>query len=537
MTAPRPGYALIAVLVVVVVLSLTAYQFVEMMTSEYRAAARTGDTTQAKLSATSAVHYAMAMISDPAAYGNDLGGNPYDAQGVFSDIVVNAGEGRRESRFSVVSSQYVGGPLDNPGSFVTRNGVIDEMGKLNINTLIQLDPTGQVLYDALLKLPNMTEEIADAIVDWVDKDDDTRPAGAEASYYLSLSNAYRTKNGPLNSVDELLFVRGVTAELLHGTDKNRNGVADDGDSGTFTRGWADMITVYGRELNVDNSGALRLYLGESEDMPGLYSKLQSALGQEMADYVMAFKMFTSSTATNTTTTTGTMTMSGSGSVTITVSGASTQPQGTVTGGASELNAAVATAMQGIPVNKKRLKSVLDMYGTQVTLPKLPAEPGMPAPPTVVVPCPLNDPAKMAQYLPLLMDKTTATTNVELIPRLNVVTAPREVLLTVPGMTEEYADKLIEQRATLPSTDPATTSGAWVMTVGGIPPATFKTMEKYITGRTMVYRVQGIGYSGVAGGPVARVEAVFDVNQGAPRILYFRDLGDLDNPRGFQPPAK
>jgi hypothetical protein len=296
-----------------------------------------------------------------------------------------------------------------------------------------------------------------------------------------------------------------------------------------------MITVYGRELNVDNSGALRLYLGESEDMPGLYSKLQNAVGSEMADYVMAFKMYTSSAATAATNVTGTMSMSGSGAMTITISGATTQQPGTVQGGAAELNAAVTTTMQGIPINKKRIKSIMDMYGTQVTLPKLPAQPGMPAPPTVVVPCPLNDPAKLSQYLPLLMDKTTATTNVELIPRLNVVTAPREVLLTVPGMTEEYADKLIEQRATLPSTDPATTSGAWVMTVGGIPPATFKTMEKYITGRTMVYRVQAIGYSGVAGGPVSRVEAVFDVNQGAPRILYFRDLGDLDSPRGFQPP--
>jgi hypothetical protein len=35
--------------------------------------------------------------------------------------------------------------------------------------------------------------------------------------------------------------------------------------------------------------------------------------------------------------------------------------------------------------------------------------------------------------------------------------------------------------------------------------------------------------------VSRVEAVFDVNQGAPRILYCRDLGDLDTPRGFEPP--
>ena len=533
---PRPAYVLVAVLVVIVVLSLTAYQFVDVMSSEYRAASRTADTAQAKLSAASGVYYAVGMISDPATFANDLNGNPFDAPSAFSEVVVNGAEGRRGSKFSIVTSAYTGGGLDNPGSFTTRNGVVDEGGKLNINPLIQLDRTGQVLHDALMKLPNMTEEIADAIVDWVDKDDDTRAAGAESSYYLSLQNPYRAKNGPLNSVDELLFVRGVTADLLHGSDANRNGVADEvGGAAGFTRGWADLITVYGRELNVDATGALRLYVGESEDMPGLYSKLQTAVGADMAAYVMAFKMFTSSTATVSTSTT---TSGGGTTVTVTVSGTTgSSGSNTVIGGTAELTAAVETALAGIPVNKKRIKSLMDMYGTQVTLPKLPAQPGQPAPPTVVVPCPLNDPTRWAELLPILMDKTTATTNVELVPRLNLFTAPREVMLTVPGMTEAFADQLIEKRANLSATDPTVSSGAWVMTAGGVPAATFKTMEKYVTGRSMVYRVHAIGYSGMSGGPVARAEAVFDTNQGAPRILYFRDLGDLDTPRGFDPPTQ
>ena len=65
-------------------------------------------------------------------------------------------------------------------------------------------------------------------------------------------------------------------------------------------------------------------------------------------------------------------------------------------------------------------------------------------------------------------------------------------------------------------------------------ATIQSLEKYITGRSMVYRIHSIGYFG-EGGPTARVEAVVDMNQGAPRILYFRDLTDLDTPRGFDPP--
>ena len=56
-------------------------------------------------------------------------------------------------------------------------------------------------------------------------------------------------------------------------------------------------------------------------------------------------------------------------------------------------------------------------------------------------------------------------------------------------------------------------------------ATLQGLERYATARTQVYRVQSIGYFDEAG-PMARVEAVIDVNQGKPRIVYYRDLTDL-----------
>ena len=89
----------------------------------------------------------------------------------------------------------------------------------------------------LMKLPNMTEDIANAILDWIDADDDAAPGGAENEYYIGLSPAYRCKNGPLDSLEELLLVQGVTPELLFGNDRNRNGMLDpDEDDGSGRRG-------------------------------------------------------------------------------------------------------------------------------------------------------------------------------------------------------------------------------------------------------------------------------------------------------------
>lgn len=503
---PRRGFVIVAVLIVVVVLSLAAYRFTDLMTAEYRAASRAQNSAQARAAARSGVHYATAMLADPAILNGELGGNPY-ADGAFSAQTVRAGEGAAaEARFVLVAVLP-----DGSGGYEQRYGcVLDEASRLNINTLIQLDDSGQLLYDALMKLPNMTEDVANAIVDWVDPDDDTREGGAESDHYQGLGSPYRCKNGPLNSIEELLLVRGVTPQVLYGTDRNRNGVNDDDNAGgTFDRGLADYLTVYGREINVDAQGQLRTNVNEADDLPGLYQKLNGRLPQELIDFIMAYKMF----------------------------GLATTQQGgttTVAGGPAELNTAVTATLETLPLNRRRITNFLDLVTARVTLPAIPGAP--PGTPRIVVSSPLADPEKFASMFGELLDKATTTTNVELVPRINLNTASREVLLAVPQMTEEEADAIVAQRDAQDPTAPGTVTGAWVVTSGVVTQATYRRIAKYVTGRTMVYRIQAVGYFS-RGGPVARVEAVIDVNQGAPRTLYFRDLTDLDTPRGFEPPRE
>ncbi len=69
---------------------------------------------------------------------------------------------------------------------------------------------GGVARELLMALPGMTEDVADAILDFVDEDDEPREYGAERDYYMSLSTPYAPINGPLQSIEQLLLVRGVT---------------------------------------------------------------------------------------------------------------------------------------------------------------------------------------------------------------------------------------------------------------------------------------------------------------------------------------
>ncbi len=100
------------------------------------------------------------------------------------------------------------------GGGVFRARLVDEGGKININ---------RVSEEALRRIfTNLGIEgarrdtLVDAIMDWRDEDELHRANGAENDYYASLAPAYTAKNGPLDSVDDLLWIKGMTRELFFG---------------------------------------------------------------------------------------------------------------------------------------------------------------------------------------------------------------------------------------------------------------------------------------------------------------------------------
>jgi type II secretory pathway component PulK len=113
-------------------------------------------------------------------------------------------------------------------------------------------------------------------------------------------------------------------------------------------------------------------------------------------------------------------------------------------------------------------------------------------------------------------------------RININTASDTVLRCLPGLSDQDIQMVIDRRPptnTLDAPDAIYQTPAWLYTEAGLQPQTIQTLERYITTRSQVYRVQSIGYFD-NGGPMVRVEAVIDTNLGKPRILYYRDLTQL-----------
>lgn len=96
-------------------------------------------------------------------------------------------------------------------------GVVEDLqGRFNINNLAEAQVQQAELdrFTALLALYQIPASLSNAVLDWLDADDQARfPDGAEDIDYMQAEQAYRAGNGPMSSVSELLKVRGITYEM------------------------------------------------------------------------------------------------------------------------------------------------------------------------------------------------------------------------------------------------------------------------------------------------------------------------------------
>jgi len=139
--------------------------------------------------------------------------------------------------------------------------IIDHSGRLQVNSLLTRKEEGWVVNEEQKKIWinllsseefELGEEeataILEAIIDWIDEDDDaTGFGGAESSYYQGLETPYAPRNGPMEFIEELLLVKGITPELYYGTEE--------------IPGLETLVTPYGRDGKVNINTADPLVLG------------------------------------------------------------------------------------------------------------------------------------------------------------------------------------------------------------------------------------------------------------------------------------
>ena len=167
-------------------------------------------------------------------------------------------------------------------------GLADEGGKINLNF---------ASLEMLLKLPSMTSELANAIIDWRDSDSEITTGGAESEYYLLLGESYNCKNAPFETVEEVLLVKGGDHDYLYGEDLNRNGVLDDSENdaqktlpadnsnGKLEPGFLNYVTVYSKQPDGGRGGESKIDVTSGQSASQLRKLLRDTVGDEQYSIV------------------------------------------------------------------------------------------------------------------------------------------------------------------------------------------------------------------------------------------------------------
>ena len=414
-----------------------------------------------------------------------------------------------------------------------RYGLIDESSKINLNSISALGLEDEEAHALLMAIPGMTDQAADNVLDFVDSDTDQRTYS---------DGETQTKNSGLESLDELLLIPGVTADLLYGEDSNRNGLLDpnedDGEltypvdniDGLLNLGWASYLTVYAKESNLQQDGSTRINLNQAL-LTELYDQLEDEFGQEIAMFVTAFRMVgpvnpSALSSANAVTTGDAQTDSALEQV---ATGLSQQmfrvAQGT--GGTDGTgNDAGAVTRGGLDLSAGATYSIISLYelvDAQVTV----TINGM----ETTLDSPWQSAGSIATTLPILLEQMTTTTAETIDGRINVNQARKEILTGIPNMPEGLPDKIAAAQVIdakgAPQSDllaKRATTG-WLLIDGLADLPTMQLLDKYICSRGDVMTVQSVGCFD-AGGATTRVEAVIDSTLKPPSVIFRRDLTRL-----------
>ncbi len=521
------GFFLVLVLLVIIVSTFAVYSFTGMMVAYDDAAYLTGDLVRARVAADSGAEAIRVVLAQPPVDRDVLGG-VYNNPNLFQAIGVSNQDTGNVCNYSVVAPS-----LNEMGQMAgLRFGLQDESAKINLNTLTILDENSEGLMAALslasaesevdeslatsslatsllLAVPGMTEDLADSILDWLDEDDDPRPYGVEIDYYSTLPTPYEPTNGPVNSVEELLLVAGMTPTLLFGADANRNGVLDPDEQQRFNitvdtpgaLGLAAYFTVHGNEANKARDGSFCVNIN-SDDLEVLYEDLVTALEDETyASFICAYRMAGQPSA-----------LSGI------VSTGNDQQNNDNNGEVVDGGVWTADAMASIDLSaggSVEFTQVLDLIDATVTISNNGQQVSYQSPFNILT---------AADYLPLIMDVLSTSDTATMPGRINLNECSAELLYGIPMLDEDQVGQILEARAT-ESDDANRNFETWPMVEGIVTLDQMRQLLPLVTAGGDVYRAQIVGYF-ESSGLSSRQEVVIDATTVNPKIIFRRDLSHL-----------
>lgn len=275
------GAALVVTLSVVLILMVAAFQLQRMTSSALIRGRMMKNSFQAEQTAVSGIYLASILLAE-------------DARKNSIDSI------QEEWADAQWLSEAVGALGYPPGALTLK--ITDELSKLQVNAFLTGFPGNEVNMDqfsiwetffrAAMELAGYENTdpapIVNSLKDWLDSLDDDAVSGlsgAESDYYEDLEPAYSCANGPVNEVDELFLIKGITRDLFEA------GALEAGEQMLEMQpAIDDMITVFGLDKEASGearfrfSGKVNINTAPITVLAALLPVGMEAYAQELVDF-------------------------------------------------------------------------------------------------------------------------------------------------------------------------------------------------------------------------------------------------------------
>lgn len=540
---------LIVVLFMIALLALLAATYSFMVRAHVSGVMERKRQYEARLAADAGLQHAIVTLRTTRGSVDSWYNNPEAFQGApYRGIEGEDAEQRYQPRSedglydpnakSVVRYNLYAPNFDEPDR--PRFGITDECARLDINVATE----SQLRTLFTLVIPQEADAatnvdinvLVDSLMDWIDSDTNPRPNGAENEHYTTLIPPYACKQGRLSTVEELLLIRGFTAWVVYGEDYNRNSLLDpneddgsasfppDNADGLLFRGVSPYLTVWSRDTNTSGDNRARININ-MQDTQKLQERLEGEIDGDLIDYIIRIRSagisFNSvmnllpappapeeeepppddgqnppDDAQNPPETEEPP--------------PSTQPAGNDS--TSQPSGEFQSDDRGDSSDQRSNSRGSENRGPTSR-------------PTAPVFRNLTDEEPPGTYedLPLILDRLTVDPSPSQAGRINVSTAPREVIATIDELTEADVDALVAVRQTLAPEDKSTP--AWLVTSGVLDEYTFRRILDKVTTKSNIFRIEAVGF-GDHIGTIERHLTVLEMRGPIPQVLYYRNLNPL-----------
>lgn len=246
------GIVLVIVIIVLAILMILVSDLIYFTQIDTEISANTRDEIKARYIAKSGIHIAAGTLKaraleDLAQISSPLTGQSKNSDGAWAINV----------------------PYFPVGEGSASVNVVDERSKINLNALVSTS-SNRVDYQVLTELRELfrfleidsskSDRFVSSLVNWLDAPlegapNDQDSGGATGDYYASLETPYRIKDGPIDTLEEILMIDGMDDEFFN---KIKN-----------------YVTVYPDDKKINLSTAPRVVL-----MAAIKGSAVSAIGEE-----------------------------------------------------------------------------------------------------------------------------------------------------------------------------------------------------------------------------------------------------------------